>query len=395
MAEPPEYEEDRTRVDVNLVSVPNAWLLGANRAAEILRAADDGESPLYDADDVDWDQMAAAGVDMFRPFGDYVGLSGVDAGIADDEDQGDPGAGDSVNLADDSVRDLEASLEASCTIERKQRTVLDANNQPVSLEAACRDVRRAKKKTTERTRRAAGVEKAPGRFEKGVELEEMDGVIVAGVDPLLFFFGAAAGGTSIGLGIPESFVSPGAPGLALAEIEQGALADPKSKVVLVVMNPKSDGASADVLVFSPSRTCGKIEVAGPLVRPLDPDLGRDDGELYFKVERRLLDATMFLQWETMTEPHRSQVRMTTLGGLPYMDAATSEPMFICAGTEGKREKRGALGSSKSPKVTCLVCAKEFGAPEMRQHMGFHLIHERETVPEAMPCGFCGGDSAQF
>mmetsp|Transcript_18808 Transcript_18808/g.60834 ORF Transcript_18808/g.60834 Transcript_18808/m.60834 type:complete len:334 (-) Transcript_18808:44-1045(-) len=223
----------------------------------------------------------------------------------------------------------------------------------------------------------------------------MDGVIVAGVDPLLFFFGAAAGGTSIGLGIPESFVSPGAPGLALAEIEQGALADPKSKVVLVVMNPKSDGASADVLVFSPSRTCGKIEVAGPLVRPLDPDLGRDDGELYFKVERRLLDATMFLQWETMTEPHRSQVRMTTLGGLPYMDAATSEPMFICAGTEGKREKRGALGSSKSPKVTCLVCAKEFGAPEMRQHMGFHLIHERETVPAAMPCVFCGGDSAQF
>ena len=50
MAQLPEYEEDRSRVDVTLVSVLNAWHLGAIRAAEILRAADVGESPLYDVD---------------------------------------------------------------------------------------------------------------------------------------------------------------------------------------------------------------------------------------------------------------------------------------------------------------------------------------------------------
>lgn len=65
MAARSEYEEDRTRVDVTQVSVPSTWLQGANRSAEILRAAAHGESPLYDADDVDFDEMAAAGVDMF------------------------------------------------------------------------------------------------------------------------------------------------------------------------------------------------------------------------------------------------------------------------------------------------------------------------------------------
>ena len=49
MAERAEYEEDRSRVDVTHVSVPNAWRLGAMRAAEILFETREGESPLYDA----------------------------------------------------------------------------------------------------------------------------------------------------------------------------------------------------------------------------------------------------------------------------------------------------------------------------------------------------------
>ena len=52
-----EYEEDRSRVDVEYVSVANAWLRGTNCAAEILRAAEEGETPLYTAEEVDFGRM--------------------------------------------------------------------------------------------------------------------------------------------------------------------------------------------------------------------------------------------------------------------------------------------------------------------------------------------------
>lgn len=162
MAQRPEYEEDRSRVDVTLVNVQNCWIMGAERAAATLRAFRPAGSPFYDADAVDWDRMDEQGIDMFRPFGEFVGLNDAGAGAADDEEGEDSqraglDAGGSVESMDDDqdVHDVEAALEEICSVDRKQRTVLDANNQPVSLEAACRAVRSSKKKTTESPRLAS------------------------------------------------------------------------------------------------------------------------------------------------------------------------------------------------------------------------------------------------
>ena len=402
MTTPPEYEEDSSRVDVTSISVPNAWLQGASRAAEILRAA----GPPYDDADLDFDQMAREDVDMFRPFGKFVGLKGVDDGIPeDDEEEPDArprqgvvrGAGLSADepADEDDVRDVEASLEESCSIDRKQRTILDTNDQPTSLDAACRDVFPTKRKTTERTRRAAGVAKAPGRFESKQEEEESDDMIFAGVDPLLFFVGMRSGGVSVAVGIPESFSLHGIRSKAF-QVELSALADPKSKVILNVMLMKSDPTSVDSLLFSPASSCGKIEVAGPLVRPLDPELIRNDvDKLCFKIEVRMMRGTVDLRWDSVSTSDRELIRVSHITGLPYLDPATAEPFFICSGTEGKQERRGDVGSSKSAKVKCDICARDFKVSDMRQHIGFHLIHEREKVPAIMPCGFCGGESAQY
>ena len=147
MSRRPQYDEDRTRVDVTIVSVQNAWRQGAKRAAEILRAADAGETPLYTEDEVDFARWDAEGVDMFRPFGEFVGLSDVNdddvaEGLEEDRETLRVGheEGADRGLERDDVRDIEALLEESCSVERKQRTVQDANNNTISLDAACRTV---------------------------------------------------------------------------------------------------------------------------------------------------------------------------------------------------------------------------------------------------------------
>jgi hypothetical protein len=64
---------------------------------------------------------------------------------------------------------------------------------------------------------------------------------------------------------------------------------------------------------------------------------------------------------------------------------------------GDRERRG--GGVPKPgagmHVKCAICSQTWSADTIRQHMGFHILHERQKVTAVLPCGFCGGESAQY
>ena len=63
---------------------------------------------------------------------------------------------------------------------------------------------------------------------------------------------------------------------------------------------------------------------------------------------------------------------------------------------GDRERWGGVSKpGANIKVNCTICPQTWPADTMRQHMGFHILHEREKVTAILPCGFCGGESAQY
>ena len=61
------YIEDRRLVEVAEVNVQNCWRRGRLRALSLLRAAEDGEEPLYTLEEVDFKGWAESGADMFKP----------------------------------------------------------------------------------------------------------------------------------------------------------------------------------------------------------------------------------------------------------------------------------------------------------------------------------------
>eukprot|EP00966_Prymnesium_polylepis_P017020 392835-Prymnesium_polylepis.1 len=65
----------------------------------------------------------------------------------------------------------------------------------------------------------------------------------------------------------------------------------------------------------------------------------------------------------------------------------------CSVIRGSGQGRGSGQSVAADKVKCPICAQVWPALEMRQHMGYHILHTPSSLVTANPCGFCGGDAA--
>ena len=50
-------------------------------------------------------------------------------------------------------------------------------------------------------------------------------------------------------------------------------------------------------------------------------------------------------------------------------------------------------TTAAKEVACSICKQVWPSLEMRQHMGFHILHEPARLTSANPCGFCGGDAS--
>jgi hypothetical protein len=389
------YIEDRRLVEVAEVNVQNCWRRGRLRALSLLRAAEDGEEPLYTLEEVDFKGWAESGADMFKPRGVFVGMSGDDV---DDEDANiDPRCDADVLAAleeGESTRELEAAMDevvAKYVPDRKVYKVKDATGTDVNLDTVCRKMRKGflLRKTVARTGRVAGVPKAGSKAPvPRASGEEGDDSLIAGCDPVFFFFGSKEG-VSVAVGVVEHFASAsGSKGLA--EISAAALADPNASATVLVMKAL---VVSEKIRFDPSKSCGVVEVAGVLVQPLNPDLV--DSHV-FELGLLEMQQAMDVRWSSICDAASTQkaLKKTTLSALPYRDDS-GVALFVCAGTEGSSPPTGTADGLEQRVVCAIVdCGQVWSAKAMRQHMGFHLLFEREKVPALMPCGFCGGESAQ-
>jgi hypothetical protein len=266
--------------------------------------------------------------------------------------------------------------------------VTNEKGEEVSLDKMCRLVRadQTKRKTVERTRRAAGVVKAPGSKDTVAAAE--GGGYMAFCDCFLVFYGSTkGGGVSIALCIPECFDrADGVKGLE--EISTTELLDPKSSAQLNVLKPR---LASDKITFSVESTLEKMAVSGAVLRPINPVL--QGGAFEMEIEE--LRAAMDIGWaEIEAVGADKHVKPSRLSALPYVNDQ-GVALLMCMGTEGLGPT--SAGPVSERRVTCPVeaCGQEWAATLMRQHVGKHILYDRKLLQASMPCGFCGGESAQY
>ena len=393
--EDPRADEDHTRVQVKHVNIKNSWLRGAEQAAAILRAHD-----LFSAADVDWNEMSQSGVDMFKP--DGATFAGLGAGADDDEGDSAPAGGQAAEAdasvdADGTRLIDEAIAEGAPELLRQVRTVIGDGGQPVSLDSACRNVRHAKlKKTTERNMRAGGASKTPARH---AEPGNTSASAVHIRDPLIGFVGTPSGVTFV-IGLAEQFKKASGDSGVLF-IEAGELIDQATVVKLRVLRLRSNiiGSPGDLLFPVASSICC-VDLHGPQCHVVNPDVVLLEELAFLKFEVEALTSSVDLWWsEAKTSGAPPAFQYLRVDNVPYIGAG-GLPLFIA---EGTAQAAPALPGAGAPRrlevaasdVECPICKQEWQPAAMRQHMGYHILHEPSRVTAKYPCGFCGGESAQF
>lgn len=111
-----------------------------------------------------------------------------------------------------------------------------------------------------------------------------------------------------------------------------------------------------------------------------------------QINTETLAASAQLLWADMEL--KKQLTAFRADNFPYT-GGDGLPLFIAFGTEisHPRARGGGGDSNAETAVTCPICAEEWLPSAMRQHIGFHMVHEKQLVTATYPCGFCGGECA--
>ena len=407
MAEDNSLQEDFSRVNVRNVNILNSWLRGSNRAREILMR----EGEYFTEDELDWNRLNREGCDMFKPFGkDFVGISDPDdetMNLAATED-----AGDSFEVGA-SAREVDvAVVEQSEEFKRHVQKVMDDAGTEISLDKACLEIRRGElRKMTERNARVQGRAKNAGNRAPTVSLSGE--TVSAGDTPLLVFVSTKTCST-IAVALAEYFTTPNGE-TGLFEIDVNQLEDPGTIVhvqimkMVVRMKPLraagEEVGRAEVLgdekdneaqlLFSPRSFLGDFDVKGPVCRLLNPETEEIDGSTCYMFEASTLSVVGDMFWSELSQNENTNLlpKSTSLI-LPYLNDA-GLPFYIAPGTEvGSPAASTTRNSEQTVKCSLTECGETLKVNVMRQHMGAHLLHERPKFNAVMPCGFCGGESAQ-
>ena len=222
--------------------------------------------------------------------------------------------------------------------------------------------------------------------------------------PLLVFLQCNEG-VAVALAIGEQFKGPdGTEGLT--EIKVSEMADTKFAVAASVMKPSlsSSAESPSTLLFSPASFLGKADVSGAAVQISNPELSHDsDGHVVFAATIEKPRELMDLSWASVSEETKTTIAKSNgackVVNFPYT-TSLEEPLFIAMGTEGELligTTTAPRGVSNKPIMEYPIggCGQSWKASLIRHHMGYHLIHQRNRVQSILPCGMCGGESAQF
>ena len=407
MAEQMNTKEDFSRVNVRNVNILNSWIRGSNRAREILLEA--GEH--FTEDELDWNRLDREGCDMLKPFGkDFVGINDADdetTNLAATED-----ASDTFEIGV-ATREVDvAVVEQSEEFKRHVRKIVDDEGTEISLDKACLEIRRCElRKMTERNARVQGRAKTVGNRASTVSLSGE--TVTAGDTPLLVFVSTKTCST-IAVGLAEYFTSPDGE-TGLFEIQINHLEDPNTIVhvqimkMTVRMKPlraageevgqaevEGDGNENEAqLLFSPRSFLGVLDAKGPVCRLLNPETEEIDGSTCYMFEASTLSVVGDMFWsELSVNENTSLLPKPTSLTLPYLNDA-GLPFYIAPGTEvGSPAASTTRISEQTVKCSLPGCGETLKVNVMRQHMGAHLLHERSKFNAIMPCGFCGGESAQ-
>ncbi len=199
---------------------------------------------------------------------------------------------------------------------------------------------------------------------------------------MLTAFVRTATGITVAIGRAEAFTVSGEAGLSQARPSD--LEDNASRVQLRVFQVS---VTNEAVTFNPGAVSGTVEVAGAVVRPLNPDFTED--KRGYTIEPGVLEVIIDAYHEDIVRKEKtSLIKKTTNPFLPYTyDDGT--PFYTAMDSEG-----AAPAASTDADVTCGVCGSSVSITKMRQHMGKHLLLERGKVKARLPCAFCGGESAQ-
>ena len=120
-----------------------------------------------------------------------------------------------------------------------------------------------------------------------------------------------------------------------------------------------------------------------------------EGSTCYMFEASTLSVVGDMFWsELSVNENTSLLPKPTSLSLPYLNDV-GLPFYIAPGTEvGSPTASTTRISEQTVKCSLPECGETLKVNVMRQHMGAHLLHERSKFNAVMPCGFCGGESAQ-
>ena len=108
-----------------------------------------------------------------------------------------------------------------------------------------------------------------------------------------------------------------------------------------------------------------------------PASSNDSHQMTYRFSQDDLSVLCEVLW-SQSRDRINSIASTTSQTLPYTNS-TNEPLLICF----QSQSPSVLGKKT---FTCKLCKKEIKAPQMRLHVGYHILNGNCTQ---YPCGFCG------
>jgi hypothetical protein len=161
------------------------------------------------------------------------------------------------------------------------------------------------------------------------------------------------------------------------------LADKRSRVTGRVMLLKEPTITSETLVWrSGALSSESVEVPGPLVKPLDPDVAPGDDARYIFDAADLDAVAMVLRAIQRTTWVDFKLPDIAGMGVPYKRGGKDS--FVV-----NTEIVTTTEAHKTEKLKCEFCPKLLLRANMRAHIGHHILGGGSDFTCTEPCGFCG------
>ena len=371
------------------VDVVQCWFKGRIQAHRFLSA-----TQLFSEDQLDYDTYFSTGCSMMSPCGSLVGVdlrsenenedetelgdSEQDDGEQDDSEQDDSERSDNQRSENEQVivendTDEEIDIEDALPVsERAAVGFIQHEGRMMHKSSIVRILFSSDPKSHDRLRRVRGMSKHnSGTFSRNVE----DECVVVG-DPCCTL-ARVRGYVCLAVFIAESISNSS--GKKVSSIAVSNLSLNNVKVAGPILVLKVTEHTGEWIW---NRNLGdQLNSSGMNVQAINPDIlpasSNDSHQMTYRFSQDDLSVLCEVLW-SQSRDRINSIASTTSQTLPYTNS-TNEPLLICF----QSQSLSVLGKKT---FTCKLCKKEIKAPQMRLHVGYHILNGNCTQ---YPCGFCG------